>query len=222
VIIYRQHRLTQRIHIYAGRGADLPECGNAMPLDALETLDAPPGPATRARLLCGRCSCALAAAERLAKPHPGPWQHGSEHARRHRSRWRRIDAPRPKTISAAKRLTADELAVAEQLKGVSFARPLFRGDCVAGPRPCPWVGCRYHMYVDVTRKGGLQLNFPTMESWEIEQTCALDIAEMGGLTLEESGETMNITRERIRQLEVRALAKLKADFCVGRLAQYVR
>jgi DNA-directed RNA polymerase sigma subunit (sigma70/sigma32) len=37
----------------------------------------------------------------------------------------------------------------------------------------------------------------------------LDIAERGGITLEEVGEIMNLTRERIRQIEVRGLLKLR-------------
>ncbi len=41
------------------------------------------------------------------------------------------------------------------------------------------------------------------------ETCALDVADRGGITLEEVGEIMNLTRERIRQVEVRGLLKLK-------------
>ena len=40
-------------------------------------------------------------------------------------------------------------------------------------------------------------------------TCALNVADDGGLTLEEVGELMQLTRERIRQVEARALLKLK-------------
>jgi DNA-directed RNA polymerase sigma subunit (sigma70/sigma32) len=46
--------------------------------------------------------------------------------------------------------------------------------------------------------------------WELAQTCALDVAERGGITLEEVGEIMNLTRERIRQVEVTGLGKLKS------------
>ena len=42
-----------------------------------------------------------------------------------------------------------------------------------------------------------------------EVVCALDIADQGGLTLEEIGELMGPTRERIRQIEAKALRKLK-------------
>ena len=41
-------------------------------------------------------------------------------------------------------------------------------------------------------------------------SCALDIADAGGCTLETVGDIMNLTRERIRQLEVKALSRLQA------------
>ena len=43
----------------------------------------------------------------------------------------------------------------------------------------------------------------------MEHTCALDIADRGGVTLEEVGEILNLTRERIRQVEVMGLEKLR-------------
>ena len=57
--------------------------------------------------------------------------------------------------------------------------------------------------------GSIKLNFPDKEIWELEHTCALDVAEKGGITLEEVGEIMNLTRERIRQIEARGLHKLR-------------
>jgi hypothetical protein len=72
------------------------------------------------------------------------------------------------------------------------------------------VSCRYHLYLDVNPEtGSVKLNFPDKEVWELEETCALDVAERGGVTLEEVGQIMNLTRERIRQVEVRGLQKLK-------------
>ncbi|MCB9536384.1 MAG: hypothetical protein H6704_08970 [Myxococcales bacterium] len=43
----------------------------------------------------------------------------------------------------------------------------------------------------------------------MQETCALDVAERGGITLEEVGEILNLTRERIRQVEVKGLQKLR-------------
>ena len=41
------------------------------------------------------------------------------------------------------------------------------------------------------------------------ETCSLDVADRGGITLEEVGAILNLTRERIRQVEVRGLSKIK-------------
>jgi DNA-directed RNA polymerase sigma subunit (sigma70/sigma32) len=43
----------------------------------------------------------------------------------------------------------------------------------------------------------------------MQETCALDVADRGGITLEEVGEILNLTRERIRQVEVKGLEKLR-------------
>jgi hypothetical protein len=52
------------------------------------------------------------------------------------------------------------------------------------------------------------LNFPDLQSWEIPASCALDVAAAGEHTLEEVGGLLNLTRERIRQIEATALEKL--------------
>lgn len=91
-----------------------------------------------------------------------------------------------------------------------YERPGSREQCANGPRPCPFVSCRYHLYLDVNpRTGSIKLNFPDKEVWELEFTCALDVAEQGGITLERAGEILNLTRERIRQMEVDGLRKLR-------------
>ena len=88
-------------------------------------------------------------------------------------------------------------------------RPRTRGECVGGPRPCPWASCRYHLAVDVQREGvSLKLNFPDMQDdfSDMPDTCALDVADRGGSRLEDVAVALNVTRERIRQLEGDALA----------------
>ena len=42
------------------------------------------------------------------------------------------------------------------------------------------------------------------------ETCALDVADRGGITLEEVGTLLNLTRERIRQVERSGIDQLRA------------
>jgi hypothetical protein len=125
-------------------------------------------------------------------------------------RRRRRSRPRSKTI-AMKRLTREELRVGALLyPPVDIPRPDKRSECKQEAGPCPWVACKHHLYLDVNPEtGSIKINFPDLEPWEMKDTCALDVAERGGITLEEVGEIMNLTRERIRQVEVRGLLKLK-------------
>ena len=88
------------------------------------------------------------------------------------------------------------------------ARPKTRSECEDGIRPCPFVSCKFHLYLDVQQSGSIKFNFPDIEPDEMAFSCALDIAERGGITLEELGEYMNLTRERIRQVEWMAINKL--------------
>jgi hypothetical protein len=132
-----------------------------------------------------------------------------ERLRRRRGRSRRKREVRGKSI-CVKRLTRLEIAVGKALfPDVPVDRPKARADCAHGERPCPFVSCTQHLYLDVfERTGAIKLNFPDLEVWEMTDSCALDVADRGGTTLEEAGALMNLTRERIRQLEVSALGKL--------------
>jgi hypothetical protein len=142
---------------------------------------------------------------------------------REQRRSRRKREVRARTISV-KRMTKRELELGRLLypdvEGVE--RPVAREDCQGGERPCPFVSCKHHLYLDVSaRTGAIKLNFPDLEVWEMNETCALDIADRGGATLEEVGAIMNLTRERIRQVEVKGLAKLQALRDMAALRDYV-
>jgi hypothetical protein len=134
----------------------------------------------------------------------------AEASRKIRRRQRRRDRPRSRTI-AMKRLTREEMRQgALLLPFMDYARPGTRAECAHGQRPCPFVSCKYHLFLDVNPEtGSIKLNFPHLDVWDMADTCALDVADRGGITLEEVGEIMNLTRERIRQVEVRGLLKLK-------------
>jgi hypothetical protein len=125
-------------------------------------------------------------------------------------RQKRRERARSKTI-APKRLTKEEIRFRELLPILEDPdRPGTRGACKEDVRPCPYVSCKHHLYLDVNPEtGSIKLNFPDLEVWEMAETCSLDVADRGGITLEEVGEILNLTRERIRQVEVRGLLKLK-------------
>lgn len=137
-------------------------------------------------------------------------QHVAEVSRKVRRRQRRRTRPRSMTI-AMKRLTREEMRQGALLaQFMDYDKPRTRSECETGQRPCPFVSCKHHLYLDVNPEtGSIKLNFPHLEVWEMEETCALDVAARGGITLEEVGEILNLTRERIRQVEVRGLLKLK-------------
>jgi DNA-directed RNA polymerase sigma subunit (sigma70/sigma32) len=61
----------------------------------------------------------------------------------------------------------------------------------------------------VTKKGSIKINFPDNDPLDIPETCVLDVADRGGATLDEAGNFMNLSRERIRQIEASILSVLQ-------------
>jgi hypothetical protein len=119
--------------------------------------------------------------------------------------------PRARTL---RKISRAELAAGGVLNPpVDIPRPRTRAECIDGVRPCPWVGCRYSLHLEVNPEtGSLKLVFPTREPWEMPpaESCALDVADRGPHTLEQLGELLNVTRERSRQLELKAIHAVKA------------
>ncbi len=147
----------------------------------------------------------------------------TEQVTREQRRSRRKRAVRARTISV-KRMTKRELELGRLLYPdmEEEPRPITREACAGGERPCPYVSCKHHLFLDVSaRTGAIKLNFPDLEVWDMNETCALDVADRGGTTLEEVGAIMNLTRERIRQVEVKGLAKLQALKDMLALRDYV-
>ena len=69
--------------------------------------------------------------------------------------------------------------------------PATREECISAVRPCPVIRCRYWMQGKT-------------------YSCVLDAVDdhPNGMTLEEVGEELGVTRERIRQIESRAMKKV--------------
>ena len=114
-------------------------------------------------------------------------------SRKTRRRGRRTRM-RSRTI-APKRLTKEELRIGAELElPADVKRPETRADCKDGIRPCPWVSCKFHLFLDVNPEtGSIKLNFPDLDVWEMRDTCSVDVADRNGITLEEVGEIMNLT-----------------------------
>jgi hypothetical protein len=76
-------------------------------------------------------------------------------------------------------------------------------------RPCVFAACKYSLYLDVSETGSIILNFPHLEPGQMpaDRSCALDLSERGSMTLEEVAVVTNLTRERIRQVELKALIR---------------
>ena len=114
-----------------------------------------------------------------------------------------------RTISL-RRMTKAERRAVEPPDPSLPRRPKTRGDCVDGPRPCAFVSCRHHLALDVTPAGSIVEAFPGMDVSEMPETCSLDVADRGGMILDQLGAIMgNLSRERIRQIETGATRKLK-------------
>mgnify|MGYP003475717457 CR=1 FL=1 len=73
------------------------------------------------------------------------------------------------------------------------------------------------------KTGSIKLNFPDLldvdgapEVELMKETCTLDVADWEGATLEAVADIMNLTRERVRQLEMSGLAKLEERLATWR------
>jgi hypothetical protein len=78
---------------------------------------------------------------------------------------------------------------------------------LAGAKRCVQVSCRYHL--SHPDPGGRPLS-PTRD-------CALAVANEGPRTLEEIAQLLGMTRERVRQIEEAAIAKLRSKVALTQL-----
>ena len=79
-------------------------------------------------------------------------------------------------------------------------------------RPCPFAGCKYHLLLEVTDIGNIKQRMD-LDDWltGTKPSCVLDVADRGGMILEDVGALMDITRERVRQIEAMALDEMRSD-----------
>jgi hypothetical protein len=106
-------------------------------------------------------------------------------------------------------------------------RPRTRGDCIGGPRPCPWIGCRYSLArVEQTARGGVRIGDSTLArnanereldaaiDHELDRldrlgdSCSLDVADRGEHALVRVGALLGIVRERARQIQHAAFSSI--------------
>lgn len=113
-----------------------------------------------------------------------------------------------RTVSLKQLRQAQErLRVLGQDQVEPYERPSTRKECPE-QRPCPFVGCRHNLHLDAMDSGSIKFNYPGQEVGAIKGNCVLDLADAGTMTLEQVGLLLGITRERVRQIEIRALEKL--------------
>jgi hypothetical protein len=164
------------------------------PLDVTPTLDEVL-PATQAELEALRRENAELRAER---------DDAIEIAAAHES------APKPRPLEQRRRHARARLFAQPVIEPLP-ARPLTRADCARGPRPCRWTACRFHLGDLRRQKGGRPAkgaaDLPPARSRE---TCLLDVTDRGAATLEEIATTLGVTRERVRQIEAKALVQVRS------------
>jgi hypothetical protein len=71
--------------------------------------------------------------------------------------------------------------------------------------PCKYILCKNHPATSVNKSGRIIVHHPYISLTDMRYTC---ISDLGDSTLEEVGRIMNLTRERIRQLEEKGCEKL--------------
>jgi hypothetical protein len=88
-------------------------------------------------------------------------------------------------------------------KTLRVLMPKTRGECVSGQRPCPHVGCKFHLVGEIARHPDEDSAVDAMAA-RIEagctETCALDIADQGPQSAPYIAKVMGISKQRVHQI----------------------
>lgn len=129
------------------------------------------------------------------------------------------------------------LDIGDIIEDLNMEAPVTRADCVGGPRPCPWIRCKWHAIWYLKPRLHYMKNLTDQQIVGIisamKHSCVLDICDQGGATLDLIGELLQTTRERVRQIEelertsptgvvfrTGALAKLRRPSALRMIIQY--
>lgn len=126
-----------------------------------------------------------------------------------RREWAIVESKRAqeREIRRAEHADVEELELRRELDAT---RPRTRADCATVPRPCHFLSCRHNLGLELTPSGTIRaLDLEELE--ELGESCALDVADRGGVTLEEIGGLLGVTRERVRQIEERAARRVREE-----------
>lgn len=121
--------------------------------------------------------------------------------------------PAPRRVLKTRTVRAREVHRLPVVDVDDYERPRTRGDCLPGgcneARPCQFVACRFNLFLDAhPRTGSIKLNFGELEPGDMVESCALDVADRGAHTGEEIGSYLSVTREAVRQIQERAMARI--------------
>lgn len=76
------------------------------------------------------------------------------------------------------------------------------GRCLTEDDPCPHSVCRHHLYNNAKESQVARASLTRI-------TCTLKLARRGGMNLEEVANLIGITRERVRQIELAGVTKMR-------------
>lgn len=99
-------------------------------------------------------------------------------------------------------------------------RPRIREACGGAPRPCPHVGCKYNLYLDVGANGALTFRWGEREPDEIPYSCVLDMAaQQGSLGTFDLAELLALDPDLVRREVEAALNAVRYKLARSRMGR---